>query len=51
MLLDGSAAAAEFRKLIDHRGLVVNAPVGALAHPGVARAYALQRDSAKSRAA
>src|ERR1700746_640061 len=51
MLHNGSAAAAEFQKVIDHPGLVREFPVGALAHLGVARAYALQGDTAKSRAA
>jgi len=31
MLHDGNAAAGEFQKFIDHRGLVVNFPWGALA--------------------
>jgi DNA-binding winged helix-turn-helix (wHTH) protein/tetratricopeptide (TPR) repeat protein len=51
MLHDGRAAAAEFQKVIDHPGIVREFPVGALAHLGVARAYALQGDTAKSRAA
>jgi hypothetical protein len=38
----GSAAAAEFQKIIDHSGIVVNCWTGALAHLGVARANALQ---------
>src|SRR5208282_3010271 len=38
----GSAAAGEFQKILDHRGLVVNCPIGALAHLGLARAYALE---------
>ena len=42
MLHDGNRAAAEFQKFIDHRGLVVNFPWGALARLGLARAYALQ---------
>ncbi len=42
MLHDGQAAATEFLKLIDHRGVVVNFPWGALARLSVARAYALQ---------
>ena len=41
MLHDGNAAAAEFQKFIDHYGLVVNFPWGALARLGLARAYAL----------
>ncbi len=44
-------AAAEFQKILDHRGIVVNAPFGALAHLGLARAYALSGDSAKAKAA
>ena len=40
MLHDGNAAAAEFQKFIDHRGLVANFPWGALARLGLARAYA-----------
>ena len=47
----GTEAAAEFQKLLDYRGLVVNCPLGALAHLGLARAYALQGDSAKARVA
>ncbi|HEV3436000.1 MAG TPA: hypothetical protein VG122_01500, partial [Gemmata sp.] len=35
----------------DHRSLVLNEPIGALAHLGFARAYALQADRAKARAA
>ncbi len=42
MLHDGNAAAAEFQKFIDHRGLVMNFPWGALARLGLARAYALE---------
>jgi len=44
-------AAAEFQKIIDHRGIVLNFPLGALAHLQLARAYSLQGDTAKSRAA
>jgi predicted Zn-dependent protease len=47
----GKEAAAEFQKLLDYRSVVVNSPVGALAHLGVARAYMLQGDSARARAA
>ena len=38
----GSAAGAEFQKIIDHSGVVWNCWTGALAHLGVARANALQ---------
>jgi tetratricopeptide (TPR) repeat protein/predicted Ser/Thr protein kinase len=47
----GVEAAAEFQKILDHRGVVLNGPIGALAHLGLARAYALQADAAKARAA
>jgi ATP/maltotriose-dependent transcriptional regulator MalT len=47
----GSEAAAEFQKILDHRGIVVNQPIGALAHLGLARAYLLQGDTVKARAA
>jgi eukaryotic-like serine/threonine-protein kinase len=50
-LRKGNEAAAEFQKLLDHRGLVNEAPQGALAHLGLARAYASQGDTAKARAA
>src|SRR5208282_433329 len=42
MLRDGNRAAAEFQKFIDHRGVVMNFPWGALARLGLARAYALE---------
>jgi serine/threonine protein kinase/Tfp pilus assembly protein PilF len=38
----GSAATAEFQKILDHSGIVWNCWTGALAHLGVARANALQ---------
>ena len=47
----GREAAAEFQKILDHPGVVLNEPIGALAHLGLARAYALQGDTAKARAA
>jgi DNA-binding winged helix-turn-helix (wHTH) protein/tetratricopeptide (TPR) repeat protein len=50
MLHDGNAAAAEFQKFIDHRGVVMNFPWGALARLGLARAYAMQGDNVKARA-
>jgi hypothetical protein len=51
MLHNGSAAAAEFQKIIDHRGIVTNFPLGALAHFGLARANVLQGDTVKAKAA
>jgi predicted Zn-dependent protease len=47
----GKEAAAEFQKILDHRTIVVNFITGALAHLGLARAYTLQGDTAKARAA
>ncbi len=47
----GSEAAAEFQKILDHRGIVLNEPIRALAHLGLARANAMQGDTAKAKAA
>ncbi len=47
----GAAAAAEFQKILNHRGLLWNCATGALAHLQIARAYVLQGDTAKARAA
>jgi predicted Zn-dependent protease len=48
---DGRAAQAEFEELLDHPGMVLNEPIGVLAHLGLARAYALQGDTSKAKAA
>jgi tetratricopeptide (TPR) repeat protein len=48
---DGNAAAREFQKFLDHRGVVINYPLNALAHLGLARAYALSGDTAKAKTA
>lgn len=45
----GDEAAKEFTKILDHRGIVMNCPLGALARLGLARAFALQGHIAKSR--
>jgi eukaryotic-like serine/threonine-protein kinase len=47
---NGAAAAAEFQKFLDHRGVILNFPLGTLARLGLARAYALQGNAAKARA-
>jgi hypothetical protein len=39
------------QKILDHPGVVLNEPIGALVHLGVARAYALSGDTAKSKTA
>ena len=41
-------AQGEFRKILDHRGLVLNSPIGALVLVGVARSYSLSADIAKA---
>ena len=51
MLHKGNQAAEEFQKLLDHRGIVLNSVLAPLAHLGLGRAYAIQGDSAKARAA
>jgi hypothetical protein len=38
----GQQGAAEFQKIVDHKGIVGNCSMGALAHLGLARANALQ---------
>ena len=48
---NGSAAVTEFQKVIDHRGIVQNVPLGALAYLGLARAYAISGDPAKEKTA
>jgi tetratricopeptide (TPR) repeat protein len=47
----GAEAAAEFQKILDHRGVVVSDPVGALARLELARAYRMDGDSAKAKTA
>ena len=44
----GREAALEFQKIIDHRGIVVTHPIGALAHLQLGRAYALSGDNTKA---
>jgi eukaryotic-like serine/threonine-protein kinase len=38
----GAAAAVEFQKILGYPGVVLNEPIGALAHLGLGRAYALE---------
>jgi tetratricopeptide (TPR) repeat protein len=47
----GQEAAPEFQKIINHPGVVLNSPIGALARLGLARSYALAGDTTKARAA
>jgi len=50
-LHQGEQAAAEFQKFLDHRGVNVNSPLGALARLQLGRAYALLEDTSKARGA
>jgi tetratricopeptide (TPR) repeat protein len=51
LVREGQAAATEFQKFLDHRGVVLNFPLGALAHLQLGRSYALSGDTAKAKAA
>jgi DNA-binding winged helix-turn-helix (wHTH) protein/tetratricopeptide (TPR) repeat protein len=44
-------AAAEFQKILDHRGIIVSDPVGAVARLRLARAYVLMADNARAKSA
>jgi len=44
-------AAAEFQKILDHRGIVGADPIGMLAHLQLGRAFALSGDKTKAKAA
>jgi serine/threonine protein kinase/predicted Zn-dependent protease len=48
---NGTAAAVEFQKLLDHKGIVVNFITGALAQLQLGRAYEMAGDNAKAKAA
>ena len=50
-LLDGTKAAAEFQRILDHRGVAVWDPEYALARLNLARAYVLQGNAGKARTA
>jgi len=45
----GSAAAVEFQKILDHPGVVANEIIGALAHLQLGRAWALSGDTSMAR--
>ena len=51
MWADGAKAAAEYQKILDHRGVDLTSPLYPLARLGLGRAYALQGDKAKAKAA
>jgi tetratricopeptide (TPR) repeat protein len=47
----GKEAAVEYQKILDHPGVIINSPFGALSRLGLGRAYALAGDSAKAKIA
>jgi Tfp pilus assembly protein PilF len=48
---NGPAAAAEFRKFLDHSGIVQNFLLGSVARLQLGRSYAISGDTAKAKAA
>ncbi len=48
---EGAQASAEFQRIVDWQGVVTNEPIGALAHLGLARAYAMQGEVFQARTA
>jgi hypothetical protein len=46
-----AAAAAEFQKILDHRGIVGADPIGALVHLQLGRTFALAGDKVKAKLA
>ena len=51
LLRRGREAAVEFQKILDHPGIVLNEPIGALAHLQLGRAYAMAGETPMARAA
>ena len=50
-LRNGAKAATEYQKILDHQGIASTSPLYSLARLGLGRAYALQGDAAKAKAA
>jgi DNA-binding winged helix-turn-helix (wHTH) protein/tetratricopeptide (TPR) repeat protein len=50
-LHQGDSAAAEFQKILGHPGIVVSDPISALARLQLARAYTMQGDTSRAKAA
>jgi DNA-binding winged helix-turn-helix (wHTH) protein/tetratricopeptide (TPR) repeat protein len=47
----GAEAPAEFQKILDHRGIIISDPIGALAQLQLGRAFALSGDKPKAKTA
>jgi hypothetical protein len=50
-LHNGAAAAVEFQKVLDHHGIGLNEPMGALARLELGRAYAMAGETEKAKKA
>jgi len=48
---DGAKAAAEYQKILDHRGVDATSPLYTLSQLGLGRAYVLQGDTTKAKTA
>jgi eukaryotic-like serine/threonine-protein kinase len=48
---NGTAAAAQFQRILDHPGITINFPTGVLAHLQLGRAYAMAGDTTKAKPA
>jgi serine/threonine protein kinase/tetratricopeptide (TPR) repeat protein len=48
---NGTAAATQFQRILDHPGITINFPTGVLAHLQLGRAYVVAGDGAKAKAA
>jgi hypothetical protein len=51
MARQGREATEQFQKVLDHRAIVLSSPIGALARLQIARAFAMQGETAKARVA
>jgi len=47
----GAEAATEFQKILDHPGIVLSDPIGAMAHLRLGQAYAIEGDTTKAKTA
>ena len=47
----GTEAAVEFQKILGHRGIVINDPIGALARLQLGRAFTISGDNARAKTA
>lgn len=50
-MLSDIGAIPEFKKILSHQGIVLDAPIGALSHLQLGRAYAIQGDKVRAKVA